>query len=104
MADLAVTRKHLDTLAVRQDQASEQAGSATAASANLAFQLWVSHGVANTASNLAFTEAENARSAAGTAMQQFAADLAEKLRIARQTYANVDADLGENIDNQVLPG
>jgi Excreted virulence factor EspC, type VII ESX diderm len=103
VADLAVTPEYLDTLAAMQDQAADKAGSAATAASDLSGKLWLSHGIASGASNLAFSNAEEARQAAGNAIKKASTELAVKLRAASDAYQATDDQTGENIDKQVRP-
>ncbi|OCB28324.1 hypothetical protein A5674_16795 [Mycobacterium malmoense] len=102
MADVTVTSEHLDRLAVTQDQASAQAGTAAVAASSLETDVWVTHGVVSAASNLAFTNAANARKSTGDAMSRASTELAGKLRTAKNVYASTDDQASMNIAKQVL--
>ncbi|MGD1344831.1 ESX-1 secretion-associated protein [Mycobacterium seoulense] len=102
MADVAVTPEHLDKLAITQEQASSQAGTAASAASGLETDVWVTHGVVCAASNLAFTNAANARKSTGDAMSRASTQLADKLRTAKSVYASTDEQSGKNIAQQVL--
>ncbi|OMC15306.1 MULTISPECIES: ESX-1 secretion-associated protein [unclassified Mycobacterium] len=104
MADVVVTPEHLDTLATTQDKASTQAASAASAASDLEVQVWVTHGVASGASNVAFTKAASARQAAGEAMSKGSTELAKKLRTAKNVYQSTDDESGKNLNKQVLDG
>jgi hypothetical protein len=101
--DLVVIPGHLDKLATTQGQASSMAGSAATAASNIKTEVWVTHGVVCGASNVAFTNAEAARRAAGEAMKTVSTGLAVKLRAADDAYQSTDTQAGENIDKQLLP-
>jgi hypothetical protein len=102
MADLEVTPEYLSKLATTHDAAASTAESAANAAASLTSDVWVSHGVASGASNVAFAKAEFARRGAGEAMKGSSTDLSAKLRAADDAYAGTDEQAGDNLDNQVL--
>jgi hypothetical protein len=102
MDKLAVTPDYLEKLAKAQDGAAGKEGSAAGAAANLSSSVWISHGVASAPSNISLTQAEAARRAAGEAMKKASSTLAENLRKAKQAYHSTDAELGGNIDKQVV--
>ena len=104
MFELAVTTGYLANLETTQDEAADKAGSAAMVASNLKSELWVSHGVISGASNVAFTNAEAARRAAGEAMKKASTDLAVKLRAARDAYGRTDEQAGQHIDQQLLAG
>lgn len=101
--DLSVETAHLSTLAAKQDNAATKEDSATAAATNIGSALWVSHGVVCGASNTAVSEAEEARRAAGEAMQKTSASLSERLRTARSLYESTDENSAESIAKQAVP-
>ena len=102
MADLTVDPDYLERLAKKQDDASGKAADAATAAAKIETAVWVTHGVISGVSNSAFTAAENVRRNAGKNIATAASDLAAKLRTAHTAYADVDSDLGANLDKQVL--
>ncbi|WP_084298600.1 type VII secretion target [Mycobacterium genavense] len=75
MADLAVTPEHLDSLAIKQDQAATQATTAASAGSNVEIATWVTHGVISGVSNVAFTKAAAARKKTADAMSKASTDL-----------------------------
>ena len=103
MANLTVTPDYLEKLAKRQDDAVTEASGAASAASGTGSSCWVNHGVISGASNSSITTAEESRAAAGKTINQACSDLAGKLRVARQLYADVDAELGGNVNKQVLP-
>ena len=104
MDELVVDPDYVKQLATTQDEAATKEEAAAGAASNISTSLWVSHGVVCGASNVAVTNAEAARRAAGTALKQASNDLAEKLRVASEAYVNTDEETGEGIDKQVVDG
>ncbi|MBO0677341.1 ESX-1 secretion-associated protein [Mycolicibacterium sp. S2-37] len=102
MANLTVTPDYLEKLAKKQDDAVTEAGGAAGAASGTGTSCWINHGVISGASNSSISTAEDSRAAAGKTISQACSDLAAKLRVARQAYASVDAELGGNLDKQVL--
>ncbi|KAA1251795.1 ESX-1 secretion-associated protein [Mycobacterium simiae] len=102
MANLALTPGHLDNLAGKQDRAAEMTAEAATAANGIPTAVWVTHGVISSSSNIRFVEAEAARRMAAENMRKVAADLAAKLRTAKETYASVDEELSRNIDKQMI--
>jgi hypothetical protein len=101
MADLAVTPEHLDSLATKQDQAATQATTAASAGSNVKVATWVSHGIISGASNVAFTNAAEARKKIADTMSQASTGLAGKLRTAKAVYGGADDAAGKSIDKQL---
>ncbi|MEE6180041.1 ESX-1 secretion-associated protein, partial [Mycobacterium sp. 050134] len=102
MADLFVTPDHLSQLAAAQDQASSQATTAASAADGVETAVWISHGVASSASNVAFTAALDARKAFGEALSTAATQLADKLRVATELYRQTDEEAAGELDKQIL--
>ncbi len=102
MAELTVTPDYLEKIAKRQDDAAAEASGAATAHSGVGSNCWLTHGVISGPSNLAVSTAEEACTAATNTCKKACADLAAKLRTARQAYAGVDAELGGNMDKQVL--
>jgi Excreted virulence factor EspC, type VII ESX diderm len=99
---ITVDPAHLESLAVKQDQASGKAGQAVGAASEFGWQLWVTHGVISGISNGAIELAAGQRRGACQNIATAAHDLAAKLRTAKQTYEGVDQDLSGNLDKQML--
>lgn len=102
MADLAVTSGYLDTLAQLQDQAAETAGSAETATSGIGKNLWLTHGVVSSITNIAVDKAEAVRRTVGEAMKHASTGLAAKLRTASTAYDHTDEQAGLTIDGQVI--
>jgi hypothetical protein len=98
MNDLAVTAGYLDGLSEQQNQTAAQIGAAEAAVNGTETSVWVSHGVASFAFNIAVVKAQTARHALGTDMKQVASDLSAKLHTADHAYADTDTQAAGNLD------
>src|SRR5258707_3262143 len=101
MARLNVDEKYLEQLATKQGRAAIKAEEAASAASNTETAVWVTHGVISGSSNGAFVTAEKQRRGAGQNIRQHAADLAAKLRVAKQTYEGVDQDFICNINKHM---
>jgi hypothetical protein len=102
MAGVTVDKNYLEQLAQRQISAANKDFSAAFAAGDIGSVLWLSHGLLCAASNVAVTNAEDARRDAGLAMQRASKVLADKLRAATAAYENTDEQNGEKIDHQVF--
>lgn len=103
MSNLNVNPDYLEKLATYQDQAAAKSASAATAADGSPPSLWWTHGVISGFSNMSAGDVVGQRRAAGAALAKAATDLAAKLRAAAQTYASVDVELRENLDNQITP-
>jgi hypothetical protein len=102
MQDLKVVQEYLEGLAREQDQASKKAGDAATAAEKITAEVWVSHGVISSISNMGATRAENSRRKAGKALLDVFSDFAKKLRTADNAYQTIDEEMAENLTKQVL--
>jgi len=102
MARVTVDKNYLEQLAQGQMSAATKEFYATAAPQDTPAMLWVSHGLLCAASNVAVTNAEDARRDAGLAMERASIALADRLRAAAAAYENTDEQNGEKIDHQVF--
>ena len=102
MAGVTVGKNYLEQLAQRQISAANKEFYATLAPEDTHVMLWLSHGLLCAASNVAVTNAEDARHDAGFAMARASNVLADKLRAAAAAYENTDEQNGEKIDHQVF--
>jgi hypothetical protein len=102
MSELRANAQHLGNLATTQNQASTDIDAATKTTDGIGKEVWLTHGCYVGAANTKVSEAEEARRAAGQALQRWAASLGEKLEVARNSYARTDTQGKENLDNQML--
>ncbi|WAC93367.1 ESX-1 secretion-associated protein [Mycobacterium sp. Aquia_213] len=103
MNDLAVTAGYLDILAEQQNKTAEQIGAAASVATEAKTSVWVSHGVASFAFNIAVVKAESARRALGAEMKRVATNFDAKLHTAEGAYAATDTRAAENLD-KILHG
>jgi len=102
MRKLRADTDYLDQLASEQDEASSKLTEAIDVVDGRARKLTFDHGLICSASVSAMKRAEEARANACTNMLAVSADLAEKLRLALDTYDKSDVRAGRNLDRQVL--
>jgi hypothetical protein len=100
--NLIVTPANLEKYALKQDAASAKAADAAGATSGLGGWCWAYHGVISGVSNGKITDTEKVRSAACGKISAAAKSLAEKLRAAKLAYEGVDAQLGVDINKQML--
>jgi hypothetical protein len=101
MDDVRITTEHLKQLAANHDEAALGSQSATDVASGISKNVWITHGVASSASNSAFTQAENARRNAGERLKRASNELAAKLRDAANAYESTDKQTSENIAKQL---
>jgi len=102
MSNLEVQPEYLKGLAKEQDAASSKAGDAAKAAEHISLEVWLTHGLISTYSNMAATRTEISRREAGEALATAFSDLAAKLRTADDAYRTVDEEMAENLNKQVL--
>jgi hypothetical protein len=100
--NLTVTPANLEKYALKQDAASTKAGESAGETSALGGWCWAYHGLISGVSNGKITDAQKVRSAACGKLSAAAKSLAEKLRAAKAAYEGVDAELGDNINKQML--
>lgn len=104
MADVVITPEHLDHLAAMQDQASESAqvaGSTGPSGTHVSSTLMWTHGGIFAISNMAFGDVVHMRNQSIERSSTATAELAAKLRGAREAYQVLDQQLAENLDKQL---
>jgi ESX secretion-associated protein EspC/F len=103
MSELRVTAAHVRELSARQGEAQAQIQTASSAADGTGSSMWSTHGIVCAAANAAVTAAEEARRAAGAALQAVSADLSQKLDTAATRYDEMDSALGKGLDQQMPP-
>jgi len=102
MRALTVDPEHLENLASKQDQAKEKFEAGAAATDDIGWDVWWTHGLISAPSNVSVTKLEAARRAAGDALKNASGVLAANIRRGKQKYLSTDEQLGENLDKQML--
>ncbi|MBY0441757.1 MAG: ESX-1 secretion-associated protein [Mycobacteriaceae bacterium] len=101
MAEFSVVPAHLETLAVKQDQAAANTALAAAATTHLKRDTELTWGPFWQMVNDAFAQTERKRNAAIKRLEKSCTDHAEKLRAATQIYTSSDDQLAEHLTNQI---
>lgn len=96
--NLKVLTDHVQHLATVQQKAVDLITGANRSIVDPGRNMWDTHGIICSASNLAVSVAEAARRTAGGALVHVSTELSEKLTAAARAYENTDAAAGEDID------
>ncbi len=91
MGNLNVTTAHLRELASRQAEAAGAITESAAATQGAAMNMWSSHGVVCSATNMAVLAADGARRSACAAVAKVSSTLSEMLDTAAAQYDQTDS-------------
>ena len=98
MGNLNVTTAHLRELASQQSEAASAITEAAAATQGTAMNMWSSHGIVCSATNMAVMAADGARGSACTAAATVSSTLSEMLDTAASQYDQTDSAQASELD------
>ncbi len=95
--NLHVVTGHINHLAEKQQTAANQILGANRTTGDMAGSVVSSHGLVCSATSLAVSRADTARTTAGAALYKVSTELAEKLTTAATNYGDVDYRAGRSL-------
>jgi hypothetical protein len=98
--NLEVVTKHLNLLATTQQTAADKILGANRTTGDVAESVSSTHGYVCWATNLAVSDADTARKAAGAALFRVSNELSEKLTTAGSNYDNADYMAGRSLGQE----
>ncbi len=101
MKDLTADPDYIRGLARTQRQAATDTARAAALTDGVTRSLWLTHGPSVFLGNIAFSNAADARRAAGDAMEKLSDSIADRLENGATIYVNVDQQQGRDFDNRI---
>lgn len=98
---LNATPEYLKELAGYQDSAASKSASASQKTKDLAWDCWWTHGVVSGCSNQSAGDTQAVRAEAAAAIANASSDLSVRLRVAAETYQDIDLELSANFKTQM---
>jgi hypothetical protein len=98
---VVATPEYLKELAGHQDSAAAKSASASQKTKDLAWDCWWTHGVVSGCSNQSAGDTQAVRAEAAAAIANASSDLSVRLRVAAETYTDIDLELAANFKNQM---